>query len=268
MRDWRWSRCSETSDLDAGKVDEDINMLVNAGGRERTAFEFGRCTTRPALNSSTSFPRLHHWRIIIGKLPPRETASSSPRAEAGRVGLRRAMSRYGIKRRTVMGRSMIRVAIVIGLGISVSAHGRRAAPGVACLLMAGESDGACTAAADGKPDLSGVWNPAAGFSTRSRAGSERARALRAVGEGRGPTSARRARSGARSRTPTARPRRAENPVGAGAWRIVQTDGIVSHPRGVQPLVAAFTDGRRKRQPDNAPTWHGYSTATWTATRSS
>jgi hypothetical protein len=50
----------ETAEIDSGKW-MDINMLVNAGGRERTASEFGILYEQRALNSSLLFLRLRRY---------------------------------------------------------------------------------------------------------------------------------------------------------------------------------------------------------------
>ena len=48
----------ETAEFDTGKW-MDINMLVNAGGRERTATEFRELYDRAGFELERSFPRLH-----------------------------------------------------------------------------------------------------------------------------------------------------------------------------------------------------------------
>jgi hypothetical protein len=58
---------SETADLDAGKW-MDINMLVNAGGRERTASEFRNLYHRAGFELEHIIPTPSPLRIIIGKL--------------------------------------------------------------------------------------------------------------------------------------------------------------------------------------------------------
>jgi len=58
---------SETADLDAGKW-MDINMLVNAGGRERTASEFRNLYDQAGFELEHIIPTPSPLRIIIGKL--------------------------------------------------------------------------------------------------------------------------------------------------------------------------------------------------------
>jgi len=58
---------SETADLDAGKW-MDINMLVNAGGRERTASEFRTLYDQAGFELEHIIPTPSPLRIIIGKL--------------------------------------------------------------------------------------------------------------------------------------------------------------------------------------------------------
>jgi len=58
---------SETADLDAGKW-MDINMLVNAGGRERTASEFRSLYDQAGFELEHIIPTPSPLRIIIGKV--------------------------------------------------------------------------------------------------------------------------------------------------------------------------------------------------------
>ena len=58
---------SETSDVDAGKW-MDINMLVNAGGRERTASEFRILYDRAGFELEQIIPTPSPLRIIIGQV--------------------------------------------------------------------------------------------------------------------------------------------------------------------------------------------------------
>ena len=58
---------SETADLDAGKW-MDINMLVNAGGRERTASEFRTLYDQAGFELEHIIPTPSPLRIIIGKV--------------------------------------------------------------------------------------------------------------------------------------------------------------------------------------------------------
>jgi hypothetical protein len=58
---------SETSDVDAGKW-MDINMLVNAGGRERTASEFRMLYDRAGFELEQIIPTPSPLRIIIGQV--------------------------------------------------------------------------------------------------------------------------------------------------------------------------------------------------------
>ena len=58
---------SETADLDAGKW-MDINMLVNQGGRERTAAEFRTLYDHAGFELEHIIPTPSPLRIIIGKL--------------------------------------------------------------------------------------------------------------------------------------------------------------------------------------------------------
>ena len=58
---------SDTADLDAGKW-MDINMLVNAGGRERTAAEFRNLYEQAGFELEHIIPTPSPLRIIIGKL--------------------------------------------------------------------------------------------------------------------------------------------------------------------------------------------------------
>src|SRR3984893_11235634 len=91
------------------------------------------------------------------------STSRSRRWTEGRVV--DAVLQRRIKRRTVMGKSMILVAMLIGLGISVSAQWQNVPRPVVPRLPDGRPNLTALAPrrADGKPDLSGVWNPAAGF---------------------------------------------------------------------------------------------------------
>ena len=58
---------SETADLDAGKW-MDINMLVNQGGRERTASEFRTVYDQASFEPEHTIPTPSPLRTIIGKL--------------------------------------------------------------------------------------------------------------------------------------------------------------------------------------------------------
>jgi hypothetical protein len=58
---------SETAEIDSGKW-MDINMLVNAGGRERTASEFGSLYEQAGFELEHIIPTPSPLRIIIGKL--------------------------------------------------------------------------------------------------------------------------------------------------------------------------------------------------------
>ena len=58
---------SETSDVDAGKW-MDINMLVNAGGRERTASEFRTLYDQAGFELEQIIPTPSPLRIIIGQV--------------------------------------------------------------------------------------------------------------------------------------------------------------------------------------------------------
>jgi len=57
----------ETAEFDSGKW-MDINMLVNAGGRERTASEFGSLYEQAGFELEHIIPTPSPLRIIIGKL--------------------------------------------------------------------------------------------------------------------------------------------------------------------------------------------------------
>jgi O-methyltransferase len=57
---------SETADLDAGKW-MDINMLVNSGGRERTASEFRTLYNQAGFELEHIIPTASPLSIIIGK---------------------------------------------------------------------------------------------------------------------------------------------------------------------------------------------------------
>jgi hypothetical protein len=117
---------------------------------------------------------------------------------------------------------------------------------------------------DGKPDLSGVWNPPLGY-VRDLAKDVKepipflpaAKALYDV----------RASGAKWLEEPDANclPQGVPKVMFAPApWRIVQTPTIVFFVHEAFNLWwQAFTDGRRfVVGPDIAPTWHGYSTATW------
>ena len=56
----------ETAEFDSGKW-MDINMLVNAGGRERTASEFRRLFEQAGFEPEDIIPTPSPLRIIIGK---------------------------------------------------------------------------------------------------------------------------------------------------------------------------------------------------------
>jgi hypothetical protein len=117
---------------------------------------------------------------------------------------------------------------------------------------------------DGTPDLSGIWNPPAGYIrdiARNREGDipfqpwakavydERAAGLHWLDE---PDA---------NCLPQGVPKVLLAPA---PWRIVQTPQIVFFIHEAFNLWwQAFTDGRRfVPHPDVAPTWHGYSTASW------
>jgi len=57
----------ETAEFDSGKW-MDINMLVNAGGRERTASEFRSLYDQAGFDLEYIIPTPSPLRIIIGKL--------------------------------------------------------------------------------------------------------------------------------------------------------------------------------------------------------
>jgi hypothetical protein len=57
----------ETADFDAGKW-MDINMLVNTGGRERTASEFRSLYEQAGFELEDIIPTPSPLRIILGKL--------------------------------------------------------------------------------------------------------------------------------------------------------------------------------------------------------
>ena len=58
---------TETAEFDSGKW-MDINMLVNAGGRERTAAEFRSLYEHAGFELEEIIPTPSPLRIIIGKL--------------------------------------------------------------------------------------------------------------------------------------------------------------------------------------------------------
>jgi len=118
--------------------------------------------------------------------------------------------------------------------------------------------------ADGKPDLAGVWNPPTGY-IRDLAKDVKepvpflpeAKALYDV----------RASGAKWLEEPDANclPQGVPKVLLAPApWRIIQTPNIIFFVHEAFNLWwQAFTDGRRfVVGPDIAPTWHGYSTATW------
>ena len=118
--------------------------------------------------------------------------------------------------------------------------------------------------ADGRPDLSGVWNPPLGF-VRDLAKDVKEPvpflpAAKALYDLRA--------SGAKwLEEPDANclPQGVPKVLLAPApWRIVQTPNIIFFVHEAFNLWwQAFTDGRKfVVGPDIAPTWHGYSTATW------
>lgn len=117
---------------------------------------------------------------------------------------------------------------------------------------------------DGKPDLSGVWNPPLGYVRDLAKDSKEPVPFQPWAKTEYDIRA----SGAKWREePDANclPQGVPKILWAPApWRIVQTPTIVFFVHEAFNLWwQAFMDGRQYNgSPDNAPTWHGYSTAKW------
>jgi hypothetical protein len=117
---------------------------------------------------------------------------------------------------------------------------------------------------DGKPDLSGVWNPPLGYVRDLANGVKEPVPFQPWAKAEYDVRA----SGAKWREePDANclPQGVPKVLWAPApWRIVQTPTIVFFVHEAFNLWwQAFMDGRQyNNNPDNAPTWHGYSTAKW------
>jgi hypothetical protein len=117
---------------------------------------------------------------------------------------------------------------------------------------------------DGKPDLSGVWNPAGGYIRDLARGVTEPIPFQPWAKALYDERA----SGAQWKIePDANclPQGVPKVLVAPApWRIVQTPAIVFFVHEAFNLWwQAFMDGRQfVPHPDNSPTWHGYSTARW------
>lgn len=117
---------------------------------------------------------------------------------------------------------------------------------------------------DGKPDLSGVWNPPLGYIRDIARDLKEPVPFQPWAKAEYDIRA----SGAKWREePDANclPQGVPKILWAPApWRIVQTPAVVFFVHEAFNLWwQAFMDGRRYNgSPDNAPTWHGYSTARW------
>ena len=139
-----------------------------------------------------------------------------------------------------MGKSMVLVAILTGLGASVSAQWQNVPRATLPRLPDGRPNLTAPAPrrADGKPDLSGVWNPPAGFIRDLGRDLKEPVPFQPWAKAEYDVRA----SGAKWREePDANclPQGVPKILWAPApWRIVQTRrDRVLHPRGVQPLVA-------------------------------
>ena len=158
------------------------------------------------------------------------------------------------------------LAVVVLLGVSVAAQWTN----VPRSSMPRTADGKPNLSApaprlpDGKPDLSGVWNPPLGYVRDLAKDSKEPVPFQPWAKTEYDVRA----SGAKWREePDANclPQGVPKVLWAPApWRIVQTPAIVFFVHEAFNLWwQAFMDGRQYNgSPDNAPTWHGYSTAKW------
>ena len=165
-----------------------------------------------------------------------------------------------------MRRVLFPLAIVMVVGATASAQWQNVPPASVPRTPDGEVNMSAPAPRlpDGKPDLSGVWNPPVGYlRDLSKDVKEpiqflpEAKALydeRAAGK-----------HWLDEPDANCLPQGVPKVLFAPApWRIVQTPTIVFFVHEAFNLWwQAFMDGRTYNgSPDNAPTWHGYSTAKW------
>jgi hypothetical protein len=163
-------------------------------------------------------------------------------------------------------KSLVRIALVLMLGTPLFAQWAKIPPRNIPRTPDGQLNLSAPAPRlpDGKPDLSGIWNPPAGYIRNIAVNSKEeipfqpwAKALydeRATGK-----------FWLEEPDANCLPQGVPKVLLAPApWRIVQTPGIVFFIHEAFNLWwQAFTDGREfAPHVDVSPTWHGYSTAKW------